>query len=158
MMNHGNHTTAQPTTADAYANRENAVSKTETEWTSGTGQRRSSVNDARIFTRRPGDEAGVEPKPSALAAGGTREPIAKEAEPADELDGEQMRAPGEGEVMRAQAHRTGTAEEPSLTDNLDRKKEEQQGRREQMQQQRHATDDIGGDRGRRGGPATVDGR
>ena len=157
-MIHGNNTTAQPTMADAYTNPQNAVSKTEAESTSGARQQQSLLHDPRIFTRRPGDEAGTEPEPSALAAGSRREPIAKEAEPADELDGEQMRPPGEGEVMRAQAHQTGTGEEPSLTEDLDRKKEEQRGRREQIQQQRHAADDIGGDRGPRGGPATVEGR
>lgn len=45
--------------------------------------------------------------------------------PSNELDGEQMRAPGEGEVYDAQLNKTGFGEQRDLAAGLDRKREEQ---------------------------------
>lgn len=45
--------------------------------------------------------------------------------PSNELDGEQMRAPGEGEVYAAQLNKTGFGEQEDLAAGLDRKREEQ---------------------------------
>lgn len=45
--------------------------------------------------------------------------------PSDELDGEQMRASGEGEVYNAQLNKTGFGEQGDLAAGLDRKREEQ---------------------------------
>jgi len=56
----------------------------------------------------------------------------------DDLQGDQMRAPGEGEVMEAQLDKkqAGWGEQESLTSDLDRKKAEQQGAREEIQDSR----------------------
>lgn len=45
--------------------------------------------------------------------------------PSNELDGEQMRASGEGEVYDAQLNKTGFGEQGDLAAGLDRKREEQ---------------------------------
>ncbi|KAH7354649.1 hypothetical protein BKA65DRAFT_604829 [Rhexocercosporidium sp. MPI-PUGE-AT-0058] len=56
----------------------------------------------------------------------------------EDLDGEQMRAPGEGEVMDAQFNKknAGWGEEGSFTSDLDRQKEEQRGAREEVMAKR----------------------
>ena len=56
----------------------------------------------------------------------------------EDLDGEQMRAAGEGEVMEAQLDKknAGWGEQGSLTSDLDRQKAEQQGSREEMKERR----------------------
>ena len=77
---------------------------------------------------------------------------------ADDLDGEQMRAPGEGEVMAAQWNKTGMGEQKSLTSDLDRMKAEQSGQRSEVQQSRREDVDVDGALGQTGGPATVEGR
>ncbi len=151
------HEAPQPKMDDVYNQPDNPVSHKPSETKAGQ-QQQSALNDPGVFTRRADDEGDIEPKPSAIGAGSTRPPIDENATPADELDGEQMRMPGEGEIMRAQANKTGTGEEKSFTSDLDRKKEEQQGRREQIQQQRQAAVEGGGALGQQGGPAVVEGR
>lgn len=155
-MNHGQ--TPQPTVDDSKSNPANPVSRTSAE-TNKANQQQSSLNDPAVFTRRPGDQAGIEPNQPSMAAGSSHSDHAEEsARPADQLDGEQMRPAAEGDVMRAQFNKTGTGEEKSLTSDLDRKKEEQQGSREQMQHQRKAAAQGGGDLGQSAGPAAVEGR
>lgn len=46
-------------------------------------------------------------------------------EPASDLDGEQMRAPGEGDIASAQDSKHGFGEQGDLASDLDRKKDEQ---------------------------------
>lgn len=69
----------------------------------------------------------------------------------DDLEGEQMRAAGEGEVMRAQTNKedAGWGEEGSLTSDLDRKKEEQKEKRQEVQAQRDEGVDVDGGSGGR---------
>jgi len=57
----------------------------------------------------------------------------------EDLDGEQMRAPGEGEVMNAQFDKknAGWGEEGSFTSDLDRQKAEQKGTREEIKAARN---------------------
>ncbi|KAI9783885.1 MAG: hypothetical protein M1816_001137 [Peltula sp. TS41687] len=153
-MNQGQ--TSQPAVDDAYTTPGNPVSHTPSE-SKQAEQQQSSHSNAKSFTRRPGDQEGIEPKPPAMAAGSSHPPGDEEAEPADALDGEQTRPPGEGEVARAQAHKTGTGEEPSLTSDLDRKKQEQSGLREEIKEERKKATMQGGDLGQQGGPATVPG-
>jgi hypothetical protein len=52
----------------------------------------------------------------------------------EDLEGEQMRAPGEGDIMNAQFDKknAGWGEQGSLTSDLDRQKAEQQGAREEV--------------------------
>jgi len=69
----------------------------------------------------------------------------------NELDGEQMAAPGEGKVADAVAGRGGDGnvggEQVDLASDLDRKKAEQAGAREEMKAKRSQGEDIGGTSG-----------
>ncbi|EKD21026.1 uncharacterized protein L3040_004644 [Drepanopeziza brunnea f. sp. 'multigermtubi'] len=69
----------------------------------------------------------------------------------EDLDGEQMRAPGEGEVMHAQFNKknAGWGEEGSYTSNLDRQKAEQAGKREEIKEARRNGESIDGGAGNR---------
>ncbi|KAL9607884.1 MAG: hypothetical protein Q9167_007247 [Letrouitia subvulpina] len=48
--------------------------------------------------------------------------------PVSDLEGEQMRAPGEGDIAQAQQTKQGFGEQPDLASDLDKKKESQQKR------------------------------
>ena len=74
------------------------------------------------------------------------------------VEGEQMRAAGEGDVARAQDHKTGFGEQADLASDLDRKKAEQAPMREDIKEERERGVDVGGAIGGRGGPAVVEGR
>jgi len=70
----------------------------------------------------------------------------------EDLEGEQMRAAGEGEVMEAQIgkrEKGGWGEEGSLTSDLDRKKEEQREKREAVKAEREEGMDVDGGSGGR---------
>ena len=77
---------------------------------------------------------------------------------ASDTEGEQMRAPGEGDVYRQQFHKTGFGEQADLASDLDRKKAEQAPLREEVAERREKDVDVGGAIGGRGGPAVVEGR
>jgi len=77
---------------------------------------------------------------------------------ASNLDGEQMRAPGEGEIYEKQFNKTGFGEQKDMASDLDRKKAEQAGAREEIKEQRQQNVDVGGVLGDRLGPAGVEGR
>lgn len=69
----------------------------------------------------------------------------------EDLDGEQMAAPGEGKVMDAQLDKknAGWGEQDSLTGDLDRKKEEQREAREGVKDERAKGGDVDGGAGGR---------
>jgi hypothetical protein len=69
----------------------------------------------------------------------------------EDLDGEQMRAPGEGEVMDAQLNKknAGWGEQDSLASDLDRKKAEQKSAREDIKAERQSGADVDGGAGNR---------
>jgi hypothetical protein len=67
----------------------------------------------------------------------------------EDLDGEQMSAPGEGKVMEAQFNKQGQGEEPSLTSDLDRKKAEQQSERDAIKADRKDGYNVDGGAGGR---------
>ncbi|ESZ91759.1 hypothetical protein SBOR_7866 [Sclerotinia borealis F-4128] len=69
----------------------------------------------------------------------------------EDLDGEQMRAAGEGEVMAAQFDKknAGWGEEGSYTSDLDRQKAEQKEAREKIKNQREKGVDVDGGAGGR---------
>ncbi|KAF7857967.1 hypothetical protein EAF04_009324 [Stromatinia cepivora] len=69
----------------------------------------------------------------------------------EDLDGEQMRMPGEGEVMAAQFDKknAGWGEEGSYTSDLDRQKAEQKEAREKIKSQRAEGLDVDGGGGGR---------
>jgi len=76
----------------------------------------------------------------------------------NELDAEQMAAPGEGKVAAAVDRKSGASGgEQGLESDLDRKKKEQAPLRETNKEKRESNVDVGGVLGQRGGPAsTVD--
>jgi len=69
----------------------------------------------------------------------------------EDLEGEQMRAPGEGEVMDAQFDKknAGWGEQGSFTSDLDRQKAEQKGAREEVKAARQEGADVDGGAGNR---------
>lgn len=71
-----------------------------------------------------------------------------------DVDAQQMRAPGEGEVADAVQHPSGGGgSEPGMETDLDRKKAEQKEARERMKAEGRKEVDVGGVSGQRGGPA-----
>ena len=79
-------------------------------------------------------------------------------DPASEMEGEQMRAPGEGDIMEKQFDKGGFGEQQDMASDLDRKKSEQAGQREEIKSQRKENVDVGGALGQRTGPSVVEGR
>lgn len=72
----------------------------------------------------------------------------------NELDGQQMRASGEGQVANTVDKKPGASgAQESFTSDLDRKKAEQASAREEIKEQRAQNVDVGGILGQRGGPA-----
>jgi hypothetical protein len=69
----------------------------------------------------------------------------------EDLDGEQMRTSGEGEVMDAQFNKknAGWGEQQSMTGNLDRQKAEQKGAREEIKAARMEGANVDGGAGDR---------
>lgn len=69
----------------------------------------------------------------------------------EDLDGEQMRPPGEGEVMQAQLDKknAGWGEQDDMTSGLDRMKEEQKGAREDIKAERKQGENVDGGAGNR---------
>lgn len=82
---------------------------------------------------------------------GVSMPSSKFGPPKEDLDGEQMRAPGEGEVMDAQFNKknAGWGEEGSYTSDLDRQKAEQKRAREDVKEARQAGESVDGGAGGR---------
>lgn len=71
-----------------------------------------------------------------------------------ELDADQMGAPGEGKVASAVSKHPGASgSEPGLETDLDRKKAEQAPARQAIQQEKQENFDVGGVLGQRGGVA-----
>lgn len=101
-----------------------------------------------IFDASQGAPAGEESK------GLSKEDVGRH----NELDGEQMAAPGEGKVAGAVRGNDkfgggGGGSEQDFTSDLDRKKAEQQEAREQIKGEREQGTDVGGALGQTGGPA-----
>lgn len=69
----------------------------------------------------------------------------------EDLNGEQMRAPGEGEVMAAQFDKknAGWGEQDSLTGDIDRMKAEQKGARDEVKDERKQGGNVDGGAGNR---------
>ena len=122
----------------------------------GTTWGPSDVKDASSAT--PGMSAG-----SATAAGhgdhprdnadesNVTMPSTKIGPQNEDLNGEQMRAAGEGEVMDAQFNKkdAGWGEQDSMTSNLGRQKREQQAAREEIKSERRAGVNVDGGAGKR---------
>ena len=159
---------AQPNLDQVYETQGNPASQTPSE--SRTADANAHTNTAKTSHRSQNDVPISKATSSALDAGGSGErdaPLSSGAYAGGdqdqsgrkgELEGEQMRAPGEGDVMQSQWNKTGMGEQKSLTSDLDRKKEEQRGAREEIQGERKEQVEVGGALGGRTGPAVVEGR
>ncbi|KAI1850251.1 hypothetical protein JX265_002147 [Neoarthrinium moseri] len=138
---------AQPSKATAYTTEGNVV-------TSNPAEQRSAQNHThggRVEQRLPTSQAsGVqEATPTSLARGIRGAPPGEEqfgrtAEQVgrnQELEGEQMRAPGEGDVADTVDRKPGASgSQPDLASDLDRKKAEQASKREAIKDARaHGT-------------------
>lgn len=68
-----------------------------------------------------------------------------------------MRAPGEGDVYKAQQQKGGFGEQEDLASDLDRKKAEQLERKGEVKELRRENVDVAGALGDRSGPSAVEG-
>ncbi|KAI4144502.1 MAG: hypothetical protein L6R39_004155 [Caloplaca ligustica] len=146
---------SQPTLDTAYDQPSNPAQsdyeKKDSTSTSASIQR----SDPTVDKRERGDvpvpsshEGG--PTPSSLGYGArddSGDAGESKGEPVSSLTGEQMRAPGEGEVASAQDQKHGFGEQADLASDLDRKKQDQQRRLDERYD--------GGSSGK-GGPGGVD--
>lgn len=88
--------------------------------------------------------------PGEEAAGGTHESQGRN----NELDADQMAAPGEGEIASAVDRSAGAGgSEQGMESDLDRKKAEQAPARQAEKEKKEGEFDVGGILGQRGGPA-----
>ncbi|WPG97636.1 Hypothetical protein R9X50_00041600 [Acrodontium crateriforme] len=153
---------SQPSRNQVYETTGNAASKEPTE--QRASQFNAQDNSASIDQRVPQKQTYSidEATPSSLGrgirgVGPGEEAHGKTAEDVgrnQELDAEQMAAPGEGKVAGAVENKPGaTGAEQSLESDLDRKKAEQSHLRQKMKEAKSEEFDVGGVLGQRGGPA-----
>lgn len=120
--------------------------------TFGPNDTKSSENATPAMSVGSATAAGHGQHPKDLADDSNATLSSSKVGPQQEgLNGEQMRAPGEGDVMQAQFDKkdAGWGEEGSYTSDLDRQKAEQQGAREQIKQDRRAGANVDGGAGGR---------
>ncbi|KAI4209119.1 MAG: hypothetical protein LQ351_007925 [Letrouitia transgressa] len=128
---------SQPPLDTAYDQPSNPATQTESEEqysksTSASIQRSDPVVDRRergdVPVPSQHEEAAV---PSSLGYGvrdDRHDAGESKGSPVSDLTGEQMRAPGEGDIAQAQHTKQGFGEQPDLASDLDKKKEDQQRR------------------------------
>jgi hypothetical protein len=109
------------------------------------------------YTLTADSNRSADPTPSALGQGSSGSKPDNPNVPDADLDGEQMRAPGDGEIYEAQFGKTGTAEEKEMGTDLDKKKAEQQEKRDAIKASRQHGVDVDGAAGSSSGPAAVEG-
>ena len=125
----------------------------------------TSLSDKRIPTKQTTSQSEATPTPVAYGIRGapageerhglTHEDVGR----SNELDAQQMAAPGEGKVASAVDNKPGASgEQPDLASDLDRKKEEQAEAREEIKAQKQEDVDVAGVLGQRGGPANPVGK
>ncbi|KAI1386548.1 uncharacterized protein F4822DRAFT_319802 [Hypoxylon trugodes] len=136
---------SQPSKATAYETQGNPASSNPSEQRS---EQRHSHDHGRVVDERSpsGQAAGLkEAVPSSLGYGIRGAPAGEEQFGRTheqvgrnrELEGEQMRAPGEGDVADVVQRKPGAGgEQPDLAGDLDRKKREQAGKREAIKEER----------------------
>ncbi|KAA6409732.1 MAG: hypothetical protein FRX48_06344 [Lasallia pustulata] len=154
---------AQPALDQAYDHPGNPIDHTPQERTQASANATTN-SGAKTDKRNPGDvdipsTHGQSGQASSLGRGardGSGDKPTGEA--TSGLDGEQMRAPGEGDVMQRQFEKSGFGEQADLASDLDRKKQEQAGAREEVKSQRSKNVDVGRALGQTTGPAVVEGR
>ncbi|KAF9699790.1 hypothetical protein EKO04_002208 [Ascochyta lentis] len=158
---------SQPTQNQAYQTPGNPVSANPNEKAqqSFNAADNSASVDQRIPQKQASDAAGDRNAKFEEGAGVHGAPAGEEAKGLthedvgrhNELDGQQMAAPGEGKVAAAVAQggkgMGGGGSEPDLASDLDRKKAEQAEAREAVKQDRAGGVAAGGAAGQTGGPA-----
>ncbi|KAK4545684.1 hypothetical protein LTR36_002638 [Oleoguttula mirabilis] len=155
---------SQPTVDAVYETQGNAASKEPAEEVQA--QRNATDNSQKVDQRVPSEQStsqedatptsvarGVRgAPPGEEAAGGTHESEGRN----NELDADQMAAPGEGKIasaVMAEESAGAKGSEQGLESDLDRKKAEQAPARERVQAEEQKNFDVGGLLGQRGGPA-----
>jgi hypothetical protein len=150
---------AQPTKEQGYEASGNPVSKEPAERAKASAQ-----DQGHTVTRRSENDTNSKAQPSALGRGIHGAPAGEEAHGEteesmgrhNELDAEQMAAPGEGKVAAAVERKSGaTGGEQGLESDLDRKKKEQAPLRQANEEKRESGVDVGGVLGQSSGPAST---
>jgi len=160
---------AQPNLNQAYEAQDNPATKDPREQAQGRLNKNAASNAENITDQRiPREQSSSihDATASSLGYGVRGAPAGEEAkgysqdqlDRSQELDAEQMAAPGERKVYEAvegqRGGKTGTGgEQPGLETDLDRKKREQAGLREEMKQARNYGVDVGGVLGQSSAPA-----
>ncbi|KAH7086700.1 hypothetical protein FB567DRAFT_49318 [Paraphoma chrysanthemicola] len=158
---------AQPTQNQAYTTPGNPAdtNPSEQKQASFNAADNSASTDQRIPTKQATDEQGLRNAKYGEGAGIHGAPAGEEAKGLteedvgrhNELNGEQMRASGEGDVAAAVAKggkgQGGGGAEPDLASDLDRKKAEQADARNAIKQSKGDSFAAGGAAGQTGGPA-----
>ncbi|QDS68442.1 hypothetical protein FKW77_010809 [Venturia effusa] len=154
---------AQPPNDQAYNTAGNQVDKQPAE-NSQSSMNKASANASNVDQKIPQKQSqGIEDAtPSSLGRGIHGAPPGEEAKGLSaedvgrnqELDAEQMAAPGEGKVASAVDSKPGASgAEPGMETDLDRKKAEQAPLREGVKEEREKNIDVGGILGQRSAPA-----
>lgn len=160
---------AQPNLTDAYEAKGNPASKDPKEQLQGQLNKNAASNPENITDERiPQEQSSSinEATPSSLGYGVRGAPSGEEAKGKtheevgrnQELEAEQMAAPGERKVYEAVEGQTGGktgtgGEQPGLESDLDRKKAEQASARQEIKQARAGGVDVGGVLGQQSAPA-----
>ncbi|KAK5127015.1 hypothetical protein LTR85_008374 [Meristemomyces frigidus] len=154
---------SQPGADTAYETKGNPASKEPAE--ESQAQRNATDNSQPVDQRVPSEQStsqedatptsvarGVRgAPPGEEASGGTHESEGRN----NELDADQMAAPGEGKIASAVKGESAGAKgsEQGMESDLDRKKAEQAPARKSVQAEKAENFDVGGVLGQRGGPA-----
>ena len=119
---------SQPSLNEAYAHPSNSA-QSSSEHTDSTKTSASQARSGPTFSSREPNDVITDATPSSLGYGvqDSRHDAGESlGQAASDLEGEQMRAPGDGDIARMQERKGGFGEQKGLTEGLDRKKEEQQ--------------------------------
>jgi hypothetical protein len=154
---------AQPPNDQAYNTQGNQVDKEPAEKAQSAANKASALSSDSSQKIPQKQSQGIEDAtPSSLGRGIHGAPPGEEAKGRtqeqegrnQELDAEQMAAPGEGKVAAAVDAKPGaTGAEQGMETDLDRKKAEQAPLREGIKQEREKNVDVGGVLGQRSAPA-----
>ncbi|KAK6002678.1 hypothetical protein QM012_001428 [Aureobasidium pullulans] len=151
---------SQPNLDAAYTTAGNPATKEPAEKAQASQQDDSAAIDKRIPSEQAHSQSEATPTsvargirgapPGEETKGETHESVGRN----QELDAQQMAAPGEGKVADVVDQKPGaTGAAPDLASDLDRKKAEQKEARDEIKAQKKEEVDVGGVLGQRGGPA-----
>jgi len=152
----------QPTAQQGYEASGNNATKDPSESLQSSKNTAAAKDGHTTSQRNASDQNSASPTSTSLGRGIHGAPAGEEGkghtEEAvgrhNELDGEQMAAPGEGKVAHAVENKAGASgAEQGMETDLERKKREQAPAREANKEKRGSDVDVGGVLGQRGGPA-----